>query len=207
MTSAQTSGDGRRERADGRRTRAAILEGAGRLATVEGLDGLSIGRLAAELGMSKSGLYAHFGSKEELQLATIAAAEEVFEREVLEPAAAAEPGAPRVHRLAECFFAYLELYPGGCFFASTAAELAARDGRVRDRVRDFTRRLMGVLEDELHTAVATGQIGPVDPAQLAFEVDSLMLGANNAYVLFGDRRPIEMARSAIDRALGETAAR
>ena len=152
--------------------------------------------------MSKSGLYAHYGSKQELQLATVAAAEAVFDREVIEPALAAGPGLPRVRVLVERFFAYIEMYPGGCFFASTAAELAAREGPVRERIREFARRFTGVLEGELATASGLGQIGAaVDPGQLAFELDSLMLGANNGYVLFGDSAPIEMARAAIDRVL------
>lgn len=192
----------RRPRSDGIRSRAAILDEATRLATVDGLDGLSIGRLSSAIGMSKSGLYAHFGSKQELQLATVAAAEAVFDREVIEPALAAGPGLPRVRVLVERFFAYIEMYPGGCFFASTAAELAAREGPVRERIREFARRFTGVLEGELATASGLGQIGAaVDPGQLAFELDSLMLGANNGYVLFGDSAPIEMARAAIDRVL------
>ena len=192
----------RRRRSDGIRSRAAILDEATSLATVDGLDGLSIGRLSAAIGMSKSGLYAHFGSKQELQLATVAAAEVVFDREVIQPALAAGPGLPRVRALVERFFAYIEMYPGGCFFASTAAELAAREGPVRERIREFARRFTGVLEGELATASGLGQIGAaVDPGQLAFELDSLMLGANNGYVLFGDSAPIEMARAAIDRVL------
>ena len=94
------------------RSRAAILDEATSLATVDGLDGLSIGRLSAAIGMSKSGLYAHFGSKQELQLATVGAAEEVFDREVIEPALAAGPGLSRVRALVEHFFAYMRMYPG-----------------------------------------------------------------------------------------------
>jgi len=192
----------RRQRSDGQRSRAAILEGATRLATVDGLEGLSIGRLSAEIGMSKSGLYAHFGSKEELQLATVGAAEQVFDREVITPALAAAPGLPRVRALVERFFGYIELYPGGCFFASTAVELAGREGPVRERIREFVTRFIGVLEAELAVAIDAGELGAdVDPAQLAFELDALMLGANNGFVLFGDRAPIEMARAAIERAL------
>ncbi len=200
--SAESTSSPRRQRSDGRRSRAAILEGATSLATVEGLDGLSIGRLSSAIGMSKSGLYAHFGSKQELQLATVGAAEEVFDREVIEPALAAEPGVDRVRALAEHFFTYLRMYPGGCFFATTGAELAARKGPVRERIRTFTRRFMAVIEGELAVARDCGQIGrDADPAQLAFELDALMLGANSAYALFGDPEPIERARVAIERTL------
>ena len=90
----QTTATGRRKRSDGARSRAAILAAAGKLATVDGLDGLTIGRLADHIGMSKSGLYAHFGSKQELQLATVAAAEDVFDDDVLRPAREVPAGLP-----------------------------------------------------------------------------------------------------------------
>ena len=100
--------DGRRQRADGARSRQAILKAAIELATVEGLDGLSIARLAEHAGMSKSGLFAHFNSKEDLQLATIDAAAEMFEREVTQPGMAAPPGIARIESQCEAFFSYLE---------------------------------------------------------------------------------------------------
>src|SRR5436305_13850324 len=101
----------------GERSRQTILETAAQLATVEGIDGLSIGRLADAVGMSKSGLYAHFRSKEELQLATIEAANEIFEREVLAPAAGSK-GLEQLRRLADGYLSYIEadFFPGGCFF-------------------------------------------------------------------------------------------
>lgn len=126
----------------GQRTRAAILEEAARLATVESLEGLSIGGLAEVTGMSKSGLYAHFGSKEGLQLATIDAARESFVREVVSPAlAATPPGRGRLLALCERFLSYVErrVFPGGCFFVVTAAELGSRPGRIRDRVATYQR--------------------------------------------------------------------
>src|SRR4051812_42211168 len=96
----------RRRRADGERSRAQILDAAGRLATVEGIEGLSIGRLADEVGMSKSGLFAHFGSKEELQLATIDNADDLFTATVLEPATKAPAGLERLQRLVDGFLRY-----------------------------------------------------------------------------------------------------
>ena len=110
----------RRQRSDGRRSRDAILDTAARLATVEGLDGLSIGNLAERTGMSKSGLYAHFKSKEELQLATIERADEIFAREVLDRARAHPEGLPRLWALADEFLSHIErdVFPGGCFFAA-----------------------------------------------------------------------------------------
>ena len=124
----------RRRRSDGERSRNAILREAGQLATVEGINGLSISRLAEAVGMSKSGLFAHFGSKEELQIATIEAARAVFTAQVIDPALAAPTGLDRLRQLVENFLRYVEggLYPGGCFFASVAAEMAMRPGPVRD---------------------------------------------------------------------------
>src|SRR3954451_8243939 len=106
----------RRKRVDGERSRRRILDSAARLATVEGLDRLSIGDLAAHVGISKSGLYAHFGSKEELQLATIDHAEAIFDEAVVAPAMAAKPGIAAVLALADAFLAHLEarIFPGGC---------------------------------------------------------------------------------------------
>ena len=189
----------RRRRADGIRTREAILDGATRLATVEGLDGLSIGRLSAEIGMSKSGLYAHFGSKQDLQLATIDAAEELFEREVTGPAIAAEAGIARVRALCERFFEYLRVYPGGCFFASAAAELAPREGPVRERIQEFLAGFGGRFAAEVAAARDRGELdASADPEQLAFEIDSMLLGANAAFVMFGDPVAIERARTGIE---------
>src|SRR5947209_20114804 len=109
----------RRRRSDGEKSRTAILDEASRLATLEGIDGLSIGRLADAVGMSKSGLFAHFGSKEELQVATVEAASAVFTEQVIEPALAAPTGIERLRQLADNFLRYVEgVYPGGCFFAS-----------------------------------------------------------------------------------------
>src|SRR3954447_17820181 len=124
----------RRHRSDGERSRAAILREAARLATVEGLEGLSLARLAAAVGMSKSGLFAHFGSKEELQLATIDAASAIFDELVVEPAAAAAEGEPRLRAYVERFLAHVQeaAFPGGCFFVSAVSELGSHPGPVRD---------------------------------------------------------------------------
>jgi len=123
----------RRQRADGRRSRDAILDNAARLATVEGLEGLSIARLAEHTGMSKSGLYAHFTSKEELQLATIERAQEIFETEVLRPARTKPDGLRRLWALSDEFLSHLErnVFPGGCFFAAVGAEFDTHPGASR----------------------------------------------------------------------------
>jgi AcrR family transcriptional regulator len=124
-TTNQRSRPQRHPRADGERTRSAILRTAASLATVDGLEGLSIGHLAAATGMSKSGLYAHFGSKEELQLATVDEAERILTEEVVQPALAARPGLAQLAAACEAFFSYVErrVFPGGCFFAATALEM------------------------------------------------------------------------------------
>src|SRR4051795_3017668 len=114
----------RRRRSDGERSRAAILREAARLATVDGLDGLSLAHLADAVGMSKSGLFAHFGSKEELQLATVDAASAIFDELVIEPAAAEAAGEPRLRAYVERFLEHVEegVFPGGCFFVSAMGE-------------------------------------------------------------------------------------
>src|SRR5215831_4534176 len=115
----------RHPRADGERARAAILRAAASLATVDGLEGLSIGNLAAAIGMSKSGLYAHFGTKQELQLATVDEAERILTEEVVQPALAAPPGLGQLAAVCEAYFSYVErrVFPGGCFFVATALEM------------------------------------------------------------------------------------
>src|SRR3989440_5910283 len=130
----------RRRRADGERSRAAILREAARLATVEGLDGLSLAHLADAVGMSKSGLFAHFGSKEELQLATVEAASSIFEEEVIEPARETPTGVPRLRAYIKRFLDHVEegVFPGGCFFVSAVSELDTHPGPVRDGAMAFS---------------------------------------------------------------------
>ena len=200
--------DGRRQRADGARSRQAILHAATELATVEGLDGLSIARLAEHAGMSKSGLFAHFRSKEDLQVATIDAAAEMFDREVTQPGMAAPAGLRRVRSLCEAFLAYLEraVFPGGCFFVAAAAELDAKPGPVRDHLRVVYSRILNGLAGIIREAQGLGDIDATeDVAQLTFELDSLMLGANFAYVFFGDPAALDRARLAIDQRLARAA--
>src|SRR5262249_30040084 len=122
------------EKSKGEASRTAILLAAAKLATIKGLDGLSIGDLAAEVGMSKSGLYAHFRSKEELELATIDTAASIFDQEVLRPALAAPAGSCQLRALADSFLAHLErrVFPGGCFFAAVGMELDSRPGLALD---------------------------------------------------------------------------
>jgi len=193
-----------RRRSDGERRRSAILSEAAQLATVEGIDGLSISRLAEVVGMSKSGLYAHFGSKEELQLATIETANTIFNEQVVGPASVARTGLERLQRLAENFLRHVQdgVFPGGCFFASVAAEMDTHPGRVRDVAVKLTEDWLAQLEAAVRDAQAEGAIEPSeDAAQLAFELDSYLLLANAQFVIRQDPAPIERARRALARRL------
>jgi AcrR family transcriptional regulator len=205
MTASETTVTRRRQRADGQRSRQAILTGASELATIEGLEGLSIGRLADHIGMSKSGLYAHFGSKEELQLATIDAAQEIFDREVVGPALEQPQGIAQVLAYTEAYLSYLErhVFPGGCFFASVAAEVDSREGRVTDRLRDLMGGGVQWLAGLLREAQARGEMDrDADADQLAFEIDALLHGANASFTLQRSDEPLERARRAIRERLG-----
>ena len=190
----------RRKRTDGERSRAAILAAAGQLATVDGLDGLTIGKLADHIGMSKSGLYAHFGSKEELQVATVAAAEEVFEEDVVMPARDVPAGLRRLEAYCEGFLSHLEraVFPGGCFFTSVLGEFDTRPGRIRDRVAEYVMQWVGLHREELVAAQQGGEIAAdADVDQIAFEIESSLMMANAMWVLTEDPAVLERARAAI----------
>jgi AcrR family transcriptional regulator len=190
----------RRTRSDGERSRRVILDAAARLATVEGLDRLSIGDLAAHIGISKSGLYAHFGSKEELQIATIDRAEEIFDEVVVAKASRAAPGIPAVVALADAFLDHLDrrVFPGGCFFACASAEVQARPGAVKERISAFDRRWRDRFVTQLEAAQAAGDLPPsTDIDQLFFEIDAYLLYAHAAFGFRGDRRVLERAGVAV----------
>jgi AcrR family transcriptional regulator len=191
----------RRTRADGERSYRTILDTAARLATTEGLEGLSIGRLAGEIGMSKSGLYAHFDSKQQLQLATVGAAEDVFTAEVVTPALEVPEGLGRLKLLCAGFLSYVKrgVFPGGCFFLSTAAEWDTRQGPIRDRVRTVLAGWTQLLEANLREAQQQGDLASeADTGQLTFEINALLHEANSHYLLFRDATALERARRAID---------
>ncbi|HXF00030.1 MAG TPA: TetR/AcrR family transcriptional regulator [Solirubrobacterales bacterium] len=198
----------RKRRSDGERSRNAILREAGRLATVEGISGLSISRLAEAVGMSKSGLFAHFGSKEELQVATIEAARTVFAEQVIDPSLAAPTGLERLRRLAENFLRYVEggLYPGGCFFASVAAEMAMRPGPVRDGAVQVVNEFYRQVEAAVRDAQAEGAIDPSEDAEgLAFELNSYLALANSQFAVSQQSAPIERARRAVEARIAAAA--
>ena len=177
----------------GAQTRAAILDRAVDLASAEGLEGLTIGRLAADLKMSKSGLFAHFGSKQELQLATIEAAAERFRAAVIEPAQQAPDGAPRLRAMGERYLAHLDRYSGGCFWGATSAEYDDRPGPVRDAIAGALDAWLGELERQATIA------GVAQPERFAFELYAVVMGANSRYRLSGDPKVFDYAREALAR--------
>jgi AcrR family transcriptional regulator len=196
-------------RSAGQLSRATILLTAAKLVTVKGLEGLSIGELAAEVGMSKSGLYAHFKSKEELDLATIETAATIFDREVLQPAMAAPAGLRRVRALADSFLLHLErkVFPGGCFFAAVLAELDTRPGLARDRVSKVLDAWLTLLTQCFADAQANGEIRPQsDIAQAAFETEGMLLTANFLFVMRDEITPLNQARQGLENVLTRLAA-
>jgi AcrR family transcriptional regulator len=195
--------DGRRAR--GARTRAQILERAANLASVEGLEGLTIGRLASELGMSKSGLFAHFGSKEDLQLATIDAAREIFAREVVAPVRDVERGLPRLEALLAAKLRYErgEVFDGGCFFETVRAEFDSRHaGPVRDAIEADLEEWDELMRRAIASAIKAGHLKPdTDVEQLQYEIEALSLTASLRHQMTGDATLFARAEAAISARL------
>ena len=200
----------RQPRADGERTRQAILSAAASLATVDGLDGLSIGNLAAATGISKSGLYAHFGSKRELQLATVEEAQRILDVEVVQRALNAPPGRAQLVAVCEAFFSYVErrVFPGGCFFAATSLEMGARPGPVKDRLAAVQSDFTALLRSFAATAIEQHELpAHEDPDRVAFELHAILLGADTKFVLYDDPAVMALARDVVHRRLGLDTAR
>jgi len=191
----------RRTRAPGQRSRARVVEQAAKLATIEGLEGLSIGRLAGATGLPKSSVHALFGSKEELQLATINAARDSFITEVVGPAlGSTEPGRERLLALCEGYLSYVErrVFPGGCFFVAAAAEVGAQAGRVHDEVARIQQQWRDLLAAEARTAAGQRELPEgTDAAQLAFELGVILAGTDIVSVLHDDFHAVSRARTAI----------
>ena len=180
-----------RRQARGIRTREAILERAVDISSVHGLDGLTVGHLADALHMSKSGLFAHFGSKEELQLATIDTARRIFIERVVRPAFEAPKGMPRLWKLIHLWISYVEkrVFSGGCFFTAASFEFDSRRGAVRDRIALVMREWIDVLTRAVQEAQRAGHILPkIDAASLAHELHAIAIGAHWAEQLLDDRR-------------------
>lgn len=187
-------------RSDGEQTHAEILNAAMRLASIEGLGSLTIGRLAKETDISKSGVFAHFGSKRRLQQETITAAEEVFAQEVFEPAQTAPDGLPRLQGLCEAYLSYVErgVFPGGCFFAQLLGEFDAQIGPIHDRVKAGQRGFLDVLEGLIETAKQRGELdAATNSAQMAFELYAFLELANFLSTLYRDQSLLDRARDAV----------
>ena len=192
----------------GDRRRREILAAAVDLGSAEGLAGLSIGRLADETGMSKSGLFAHFGSKQELQLATVRFAGEGYQSLVIAPSELAEPGLPRLTALMKHWLGYIEgtSYRGGCFFDAASAEFSSRPGPVRDLLAHLSRHWLDRLEEQARLALRLGELAAdVDPALLCFRLHACVAEANWARELFDDGGSFDQARRAIALTLRESA--
>ncbi|GAA2881256.1 TetR/AcrR family transcriptional regulator [Nonomuraea rubra] len=194
----------RRSVAEALGTRAAILDRSVAIASMEGLEGLTIGRLAAELGMSKSGVLGHFGSKEALQLAVLDRAGEIFRAEVWVPALPAAPGLARLRVLCEAWISYLErqVFPGGCFFVAAAHEFDGRPGAVRDAVESRFAVWRARLGKEAGRAVDAGELpAGTDPEQVVFELLGVVMALNHTIQLHGDQRAAARARHAVETRL------
>lgn len=191
----------RARHARGYRTRSQILAAAVDIASAEGLEGLTIGRLAEELGMSKSGLFAHFGSKEDLQVAVVETAREIFTREVVRRAASSDPGLERLRALCFSWVSYLErnVFRGGCFFAAASAEFDGRPGAVRDLIASLAGSWFDALATEAREARSRFELrADTDETQLAFELHAYLQEANRRFQLLKERDSFERARRAIE---------
>jgi AcrR family transcriptional regulator len=193
-------------RAKATRTRAEILSVAADIASAEGLEGLTIGRLATALRMSKTGIFAHFGSKEQLQLATVGAAKQIFLQQIVQPGLTSPRGLPRLRVMLEGWLGYVEriVFRGGCFFAAASAEFDSRPGKVRDEIASLTKAWLVALEAEAAFARKKKQINAsAVPAQLSFELHAYVQEANWAFKLFDDKSAFSRARRAISDRLAE----
>jgi AcrR family transcriptional regulator len=182
------------------RTRETILARAVDIASVDGLEGLTVGSLAKQLRMSKSGLFAHFGSKEELQLATVEKARSMFIEQVSRPALSAGKGMPRLWRLIDLWLALVErsVFKGGCFFSAASFEFDSRRGVVRDRIATIMQEWIAVITRAVFEAQKAGHVEPkVDPTRLAFEVHAIAMGAHWAFQLLDDRQAYSRARTTL----------
>jgi AcrR family transcriptional regulator len=181
----------------GQRRRASILEAAADVSTAEGLEGLSIGRLAREVGMSKSGVAGHFESKQALQLATIEAVASDYDDRILARPRAAEPGLPRLRRMLEAWIGHIDgiSYRGGCFFAAAGNEFAARSGQIRVRIAHYTKVWIDALEAEALLAVRLGELRPeVDVRRLVFKLHGFVQEANLRWRLLEEEAAFDDAR-------------
>ncbi|MGA7436214.1 MAG: helix-turn-helix domain-containing protein [Solirubrobacterales bacterium] len=185
-------------------TRSGIIEAAVRQASMEGLESVTIGRLAGQLNMSKAGVIGPFGTKEEMQLAALEEAILMFTADVWTPVEKIEPGMPRLEAVCESWLDHLmgDTFPGGCFLTQSATEFDGRPGPVRDRVANYSSLWEKVLARDARIAVNKGDL-PVgtDPSQVAFEIGSIAQGVNQAKQLRRRTDARKRGRLAIRRIL------
>ncbi|MEV6552403.1 TetR/AcrR family transcriptional regulator [Streptomyces sp. NPDC051597] len=183
----------------GARTRRRIARHGVDVASQDGLEGLSIGRLATDLGLSKSGVQTLFKTKENLQLAVAEAARQAFTEAVVDPARGAPPGAARLRALTEHWIVYAEapLFTGGCFWAANLPEFDDRPGSVRDVLSLHRRTWQALLAGELRHAVETGEIAAREPDLTAFQIDAV-LHATNLALRLGEADAVSRVRRTVD---------
>jgi AcrR family transcriptional regulator len=181
-------------------TRETILDHAYALARLEGLEGLSIGTLATDVGMSKSGVFAHFGSREELQLAELDTGRQRFVSQVLLPALKQPRGLLRLRAIVANWFEWSREHQSGCVLLSAASEYDGRDGALHDGVVQQQAGWRDELQKAIAQAVELGHLRrDTDVAQLAFEIYALMLGLHHDAGLFGFDEAGRLARAAFER--------
>ena len=198
----------RRSAADAARTHTAILDRAVHMASTDGLEGLTIGRLAGDLGMSKAGVIGHFGTKEELQLEALAAATERWRHEVWDPVAGEEPGLRRLRALAARWSAFLGdcPFPGGCFLSAASFEFDDRPGPVRDALVTMVQTWQDALDRAIRAAVDEGHLrADTDAGQLLFEIHGLILALHHDARFLRHAGAEERARAAFARLLAHAA--
>ena len=196
----------RRSNEEAAKTRASIIDQAVQTASIEGLEGVTIGRLADDLGMSKAGVIGHFGDKVTLQRATFHQAQKIFTADVWERATAKPRGLPRLSAVCDAWIKHIanSPFPGGCFMCTVATEWDAREGDIHDEVRDSWRLWLRVLAREAEIARDAGDLpADTDPDQVAFELNAIAMALNQSQQLFEDRRGAARARRAVRRVLGQ----
>jgi AcrR family transcriptional regulator len=185
--------------------RDAILTHAAQRASLDGLEGLTLGGLAEQLGISKGGIQGLFGTKQQLQLATMETAAGIFQQRVLALDERIDDGLPRLRALMDAWIDYLEdAFEGGCFFCAAAVELDGRPGPLRDALLAFVEQIRRAVRHEVRLAQRLGELREdVDPDQLTFELHATILEANFSRQLYRDERSLDRARRAIATRLQE----
>jgi AcrR family transcriptional regulator len=184
--------------AKGARSRAAIARHAADVASIEGLTGLSIGGLATDLGISKSGIATLFGTKEALQVAVVKVARDAFIERIIVPVLTEPAGLPRLRALIDRWFDYVvnPTFPGGCFRVATIAEFDSKPGPVRDAIIEDRRDWQAYLAKQIRRAQESGDLTGRDPEATAFQLDAIFSSANTAHQM-GDSQGVSTARTIV----------